>query len=46
MNITLKRIGMLSLLAMALPAQAHKLWLLPSHTSVSELSPWPNPVIF
>ena len=36
MNITLKRIGMLSLLAMALPAQAHKLWLLPSHTSVSE----------
>ena len=36
MNITLKRIGMLSLLAVALPAQAHKLWLLPSHTSVSE----------
>ena len=36
MNITLKRIGLLSLLAVALPAQAHKLWLLPSHTSVSE----------
>ena len=36
MNTTLKRISLLSLLAMALPAQAHKLWLLPSHTSVSE----------
>lgn len=36
MNITLKRLGMLSLLATALPVQAHKLWLLPSHTSVSE----------
>ena len=36
MKITLKRIGMLSLLAASLPAQAHKLWLLPSHTSVSE----------
>ena len=31
MNTTLKRISLLSLLAMALPAQAHKLWLLPSH---------------
>ncbi len=32
----LKRLGILSLLAIALPAHAHKLWLLPSHTSVSK----------
>lgn len=32
----LKQLGLATLLAAALPAHAHKLWLLPSHTAVSE----------
>ena len=36
MHSVLKKAGLLALLATALPAHAHKLWLLPSHTSVSK----------
>ncbi len=32
----LKKLGLAALLAAALPAHAHKYWLLPSHTAVSE----------
>ncbi|MGB1465722.1 MAG: DUF4198 domain-containing protein [Alcanivorax nanhaiticus] len=32
----LKPLGLVTLLAATLPVQAHKLWLLPSHTAVSE----------
>lgn len=36
MRSLLKSLGLATLLATALPAHAHKLWLLPSHTAVSE----------
>ena len=36
MRSLIKHLGLATLLATAMPAQAHKLWLLPSHTAVSE----------
>lgn len=39
MHSLMKTLGLATLLATALPAHAHKLWLLPSHTAVSE-SQW------